>query len=305
MQLLQALLAHQASLGNGPRDCGCDELLAQQPAQPCMMHNLQAVIGHHARHMRDDGLRAVHDKLAHLLMLLAPIAAKQRTQQGGRQSPMLETPVHVASQLMVDIRWAKKCAAEMMGAPLRHPLCACACRCCRSLCNSSRTHLEICAPAMRHPCSSMRGALLHCRYLSRGWPDVEIKSALRALTGVRCGAEETPEARSCTMCEALSQNPEAMQAELLRLNTAMEVAVMEFTVVQHMTATLNPQLYYNTAATLTSLLHMPAADVRSLTHPLAPPPPPLAVDRALLCPRHVRKILDRTSHARATCIVQG
>lgn len=77
------------------------------------------------------------------------------------------------------------------------------------------------------------------------------------------------------MCNAMSQNPDAMQAELLRLNTAMEVAVTEFTVVQHMTATLNPQLYYNTAATMTSLLHMPAADVR-------PPPARLAVRSSLL-----------------------
>lgn len=147
MQLMQALLSHQASLGNGPRDCGCDELLAQPPAQPCMMHNLQGVIGHHARHMRDDGLRAVHDKLAHLLMLLEPIAVKQWTQPGDHPSPMHETPVHVASQLMVDIRWAKKCAAEMMGTP--PPPFGCAYQCCRSLRTARGRHLEISALAMR------------------------------------------------------------------------------------------------------------------------------------------------------------
>lgn len=122
MPLLQALLAHQTALGNVPRDRGCDELLAQAPPQPCMMHNLQGVISHHARHMRDGGLGAVADKLAYLLKLLEPIAA-QRAQQGGHQ-----TASHVASQLLVDVRWAKKCAEEMLGAPQacrprHHPRC--------------------------------------------------------------------------------------------------------------------------------------------------------------------------------------
>eukprot|EP00892_Ulva_mutabilis_P006697 jgi/Ulvmu1/439/UM001_0446.1 len=182
--LLQALLAYQAAQGRLPGDCSCDELLAQPPAQPCMMHNLQGVISHHARHMSTSGLEAVQAKLAHLLKLLEPIAS-QRTQHTAHSTAQ-QSVAHTASQLAVDLRWAKKCAEEMLAEP------------------------EV--------------------------------------------------ARSCTMCSAMSRDPEDMQAELQRLNAAMELAVTEFTVVQHMTASLNPHLYYTTAATMTSLLNMPAAD---------------------------------------------
>lgn len=213
--VLQALLSHHVSEGNLPPSCDCDELLAQPPAQPCMMHNLQGVISHHARHMPDRGLLAVRDKLAHVLSLLEPVA----TQRG-------EHAQHTASQLAVDLRWAKKCAEEMLGAPGPPP------------------------PAVCHD--------------PRGAPDDRMHALrMRACDGGGPCAAQSEEERGCTMCSALSRDPVVMQTELQRLDAAMDRAVTEFSVVLHMTASLNPSLYYTTAATMTSLLNLPAADVRA------------------------------------------